>query len=43
MKCVMDSLEGIMWTNDSRVVASHSCKLYGDSPSVDVLIEEVGA
>ncbi len=40
IKCC-DSLTGIMWTNDSRIVDIVAAKRYGDPPRVEVRIEEV--
>lgn len=39
-KCV-DALEGIMWTNDSRIVDADIHKRYGMPPRVEIRIEEV--
>jgi len=41
LKCCLDSLEGIMWTNDSRIVDIVAAKRYDSPPRVEVRIEEV--
>lgn len=40
-KAVFDALEGIIYTNDSRIVEKHFKKLYGDPPRVEIEIGEV--
>ena len=39
----IDALEGIIWTNDSRIVDMVIRKRYGNPPRVEISIEEVEA
>ncbi len=40
-KAIWDSLEGILYTNDSRIVESIARKLYGDPPRVEVKLMQL--
>lgn len=40
-KIVFDSMQGIVYINDSRVCEKRSRKVYGDIPSIVILIEPV--
>ncbi len=40
-KALTDACEGLIYTNDSRIVDAHIVKCYGDSPGVMVTIEEM--
>lgn len=41
VKCVIDSLEGLIYTNDSRIVQASICKHYGDPPRVEVVLTQM--
>lgn len=41
-KALYDALEGIIYTNDSRIVDKTFKKRYGDPPRVEVTIREMG-
>ena len=41
VKSVKDALEGVIYTNDSRIVDEVTRKRYGDPPRVEVTIREV--
>ena len=41
VKSVKDALEGVIYTNDSRIVREVVTKLYGDPPRVEITIGEV--
>jgi Holliday junction resolvase RusA-like endonuclease len=40
MKLLGDALEGVVWTNDSRIVVSHLRKAYGTS-QISILVREL--
>ena len=40
VKCLKDALEGVIYTNDSRIVKENLQKVYGDPPRVEVEIRE---
>lgn len=40
-KCLLDAMEGIIYTNDSRIVDKDMGKRYGDPPRVEVELEEI--
>ena len=40
-KCICDILEGLAYTNDSRVVDLHARKLLSDQPGVNVMVREL--
>lgn len=40
-KAVFDSLEGIIYTNDSRIVEKRFAKRYGDPPRIEIVIREL--
>lgn len=39
VKAITDALEGVIYTNDSRIVEAHICKRYGDPPRVEICLE----
>lgn len=41
LKCLTDAMEGIIYTNDSRIVDESVGKRYGDPPRVEVSLEEI--
>ena len=41
LKCLTDAAEGIIYTNDSRIVDIDVKKRYGDPPRVEVWLEEI--
>ena len=41
-KSVTDALEGLIYTNDSRIVDKILRKRYGDPPRVEITISEIG-
>lgn len=41
VKAVEDALNGLIWTDDSRIVDLRTSKLYGDPTRVEVEIEEL--
>lgn len=41
IKCVLDSCNGLAWTDDSQVAELHAVKLYSDEPRVEVEIESL--
>lgn len=41
VKAVKDALEGVLYTNDSRIVEIAARKVYGTPPGVQVQLEEV--
>lgn len=41
LKCLTDAMEGIIYTNDSRIVDEAVGKRYGDPPRVEVYLEEI--
>lgn len=42
LKSVKDALEGVIYTNDSRIVDEVTRKRYDDPPRVEVVIREIG-
>ncbi len=40
-KALTDSLEGLIYTNDSRIVEAHIRKEYGDPPRVEIRVTPV--
>jgi crossover junction endodeoxyribonuclease RusA len=41
-RCVLDALTGVIYTDDSRVVALHATKEFGEDEGVDVTVYEIG-
>lgn len=40
-KSVLDALNGIVWLDDSQIVALHAYKFYGEKPRVVVKVEQL--
>ncbi len=41
VKSALDALNGVLWTDDARIVELHAFKHYSDSPRIEVVVKEL--